>query len=311
MRPAFHEKALWFLAFLATPLGAQIASFEVQEETILIEEKSGLRHYLLAEGMDIRSIRVSPDGSRLIYYLHYDGYASDPRIPVRLWSPSNRYAVTQYEVPTCSRYLDTVEWIDSQLVLLAGDRCGVVVDTAGGKLLYKIPGNLFAISPDRSTIAFREFLPNGTPIYVPDEVHLLFLAPEKPLPGKNVAVMHDGSFRIYPSDPRQILLKAYENDELAPGIESGLLWFSDNRRLAFIERNAGKLWLVVLQLDTDHGALAAEHARLQLSLPPDNPLAYSSKWVWVAPDERAVYQRGPDKIVLNLAKLSVETDPQK
>ncbi|MFZ5899141.1 MAG: hypothetical protein ACOYU7_08265, partial [Bacillota bacterium] len=63
MRPAFHEKALWFLAFLATPLGAQIARFHFEEDRMVVEDRSGGKHVLEARGVDRNSVRISPDGS--------------------------------------------------------------------------------------------------------------------------------------------------------------------------------------------------------------------------------------------------------
>ncbi len=303
----------WLIFALGSSLclTAQIASFEVQEETIVIEEKSGLRHYLLAEGMDVRSIRISPDGARLIYHLGLAWTSSGQRIPVRLWSPADRYKVKEYEVPTCSRFVDTVEWVDSRLVLIAGDRCGVVVDTADGKLLHKILGSRLAVSPDRNTIAFLEFHPNGTPDYVPDEVHLLWLAPGKMPAGGNVEKIDDRTLRIFPPDPRQILLKAYEDKKPAPGIESGFLWFSDNRLLAFVESHLGKRWLVLLHLNMAGDTLTADHQRLELPVPADEPLTREPRLQWTQQDRQVTYATGSRTVTVNLPWTSTEPHPER
>ncbi|MCL6508499.1 MAG: alpha/beta hydrolase, partial [Bryobacteraceae bacterium] len=102
----------WLISALGSSLcvTGQIAQFEVKEDKILIRMSSGETREALAAGVDRNSVRISPDGSRLIWHLEFAGYGHDPQIPVRLWSPSRPEKIEEFRVPTLSRYHRTLRF---------------------------------------------------------------------------------------------------------------------------------------------------------------------------------------------------------
>lgn len=111
-------RAWLILLAMAWPLGAQVARFKLEDDKIVIEEKPGRRHELPAGKVDGKSLRLSPDGRPRIWHLEFAGYGHDPRIPVKVWSADRPGGFAEFQVPTYSRYLDFVEWIDVRRVLI-------------------------------------------------------------------------------------------------------------------------------------------------------------------------------------------------
>lgn len=151
------------LVAIACPPGAQIARFGIRDDKPYVEEKSGRSHELPAAKVDRNSLRLSPDGRRLIYHMEFAGYGHGPRIPVKVWSADQPGRLAEFQVPTYSRFLDFVEWVDARRVLIGGDRYGVVLDVDKGVVARKIPGNCF---PSRRTGA-RSRAGRGAPSACP------------------------------------------------------------------------------------------------------------------------------------------------
>jgi len=307
-----HEKARRFLAFLALPLAAQVARFHFEEDRMVVEDRSGRKHLLPAAGVDRKSVRVSPDGSRLVWHLEFAGYGHDPRIPVRLWSLSRPDKIAEYQIPTDSRYLETVEWIDLKRVLIEGDRCGVVIDADSGELIKKnLVGQLFAVSPDRTRIAYWAYLGIGHAPFAPDRVRVTFLDEGKITAGQESEEITPGVFHVYPPLVELRRNDAAQNEDLTHRAWSRLQWFSDNRRLVFLEWHNRNVWLVVLNLSTDGGALNVEKDRFILPIAnpekfPDGLYPEAYELSWTKQDEELVYVHKGQRLIVNLASRSAK-----
>lgn len=300
--------ALWWLGTLLPcfQLIAQIARFHFEEDRMVVEDRSGRKHVLPAAGVDRKSVRVSPDGSRLIWHLDFAGYGHDPRIPVRLWSLSRPDKIVEYQVPTYSRYLETVEWIDLRRVLIAGDRYGVVLDADGGQALKGLSGNLFAISPDRRAIAFWEAKGIGHPFHDSDRVSLALLKETLPEPGPDVVEVTSGVYRVHPPDHELKSNELARDVDLSHRAWSTLQWFSDSQRLAFIEWHNRGVWLVVLKLSKDRGTLVVDHEGFVLPVPDPVRIVSVSDLLWTKQDEELVYVHKGQRLIVNLASRSAK-----
>ena len=301
--------ALWWLGTLlpCCQLVAQIARFHFEEDRMVVEDRSGGKHVLEAKGVDRNSVRISPDGSRLIWHLEFAGYGLDPRIPVRLWSLSRPEKIVEYQVPTYSRYLETVEWIDLRRVLIEGDGFGVVLDADSGDHLKRhLAGQLFAISPDRAMIAFWATLGIGHPYFEPDQVRVTFLDERKIAAGQGTEEISPGVFHIYPPISELRRNDAAQNEDLTHRAWSRLQWFSDSRRLAFVEWHSRNVWLVMLKLSVDRGTLEVDHEGFVLPVPDPVRIVSVSDLSWTKQDEELVYLYKGQRLLVNLASRSAK-----
>jgi len=293
-------------------LVAQVARFHFEEDRMVVEDRSGRKHVLEARGVDRKSVRISPDGSRLIWHLEFAGYGHDPRIPVRLWSPSRPEKIVEYQVPTYSRYLETVEWIDLRRVLIAGDGFGVVLDSESGDHLKRhLAGELFAISHDRAKIAFWATRGIGHAPFRPDRVRVTFLDEGKITAGQESEEISPGVFHLYPPLVELRMNVAAQNEDLTHKAWSRLQWFSDSRRLAFLEWHNRSVWLVVLRLSTEGGTLNVEHDRfiLPIATPPKDPEGHYPEVYelsWAKQDEELVYVHNGQRLIVSLASRSAK-----
>ncbi|MFZ5928297.1 MAG: hypothetical protein ACOYX1_12705, partial [Acidobacteriota bacterium] len=232
-------------------------------------------------------------------------------IPVRLWSLSRPEKIVEYQVPTYSRYLETVEWIDLRRVLIEGDRCGVVMDADSGELIKKnLVGQLFAVSPDRTRIAYWAYLGIGHPYFEPDQVRVTFLD-GKIAAGQGTEEISPGVFHIYPPISELRRNDPAQNENLTHRAWSRLQWFSDSRRLVFLEWHNRNVWLVVLKLSTDGGTLGVEKDRFILPIAnptkyPDEKHSESYELSWTKQDEELAYVHEGQRLIVNLASRSAK-----
>lgn len=88
-------------------------------------------------------------------------------------------------------------------------------------------------------------------------------------------------------------------------------WFSDSRRLVFLEWHNRSVWLVVLRLSTANGALNVEHDRFILPIAnptkyPDEEHSESYELLWTKQDEELVYVHKGQRLIVNLASRSAK-----
>jgi hypothetical protein len=301
-------QALLIVLAMACPLGAQIARFQIQDGKLTIEEKSGRRHELPAEKVDEKSLRLSPDGRRLIYHLEFAGYGHDPRIPVKVWSADRPGHLAEFQVPTYSRYLDFVEWVDARRVLIGGDAYGVVLDVDKGEVERKIHGGLFAISPDRVKVACWKRFPNGTPPIISDRVMIAQLGEREWRAGPEVVQSEPGFYQVYPPDSELKEFESVQDMSRRRYAMSSFLWFSDSRRVAFVEDQDWKYWLVTVNIEIRDGVIHAGHERMVLPLStadvPDG-VWMAKDLSWRKQDEElsiVIYDR---RLVVNLPRKTI------
>ncbi|MFZ5899139.1 MAG: hypothetical protein ACOYU7_08255, partial [Bacillota bacterium] len=212
----------------------------------------------------------------------------------------------EYQVPTYSRYLETVEWIDLRRVLIAGDRYGVVLDADDGQTLKALPGVIFAISPNRTAIAFWEAKGIGHPFHDSDRISLALL--EEPLPkaGRDAVECSYGVYRVHPPDHELKSNELARDIDLSHRAWSTLQWFSDSQRLAFIEWHNRNVWLVVLKLSKDRGTLEVDHEGFVLPVPDPVRIVSVSDLLWTKQDEELAYVHEGQRLTVNLASRSAK-----
>ncbi|MEJ5370286.1 MAG: hypothetical protein WHT08_18400 [Bryobacteraceae bacterium] len=157
--------------------------------------------------------------------------------------PAGRLA--EFQVPTYSRSLDFVEWVDARRVLIGGDAYGVVLDVDKGVVARKIPGDLFSISPDRGKVACWKRRAFGMPTFVSDRVMIVNLGEKEWRAGPEVVQPEPGFYQVYPPDSELkriegARIEGVEDDLQTHYASSGFLWFSDSRRVAFVEWRGGQ-----------------------------------------------------------------------
>jgi hypothetical protein len=297
---------------MACPLGAQIAQFQIQDGKLTIEEKSGRRHELPAEKVDEKSLRLSPDGRRLICHLEFAGYGHDPRIPVKVWSADRPGRLAEFQVPTYSRYLDFVEWVDARRVLIGGDAYGVVLDVDKGEVERKIHGGLFAISPDRVKVACWKGLGIGRPPFISDRVMIVQLGERERewRAGPEVVQSEPGFYQVYPPDSelKEIEIEGSEDMSRRRYASGSFLWFSDSRRVAFVEVQDRKYWLVTLRIEIRDGVIHAGHERMVLPLSTadvDVSFSMAKDFSWRKQDEELSFVIHDRRLVVNLPRKTI------
>jgi len=303
-------QALLIVLAMFCPLGAQIARFEIQDGELWIEEESGRRHELPADKVDEKSLRASPDGRRLIYHLEFAGYGHDPRIPVKVWSADRPGRLAEFQVPTYSRYLDFVEWVDARRVLIGGDVYGVVLDVDKGEVERKIRGGLFAISPDRVKVACWKGFGIGTPPIISDRVMIAQLGEREWRAGPEVVQSEPGFYQVYPPDSelKEIEIEGSEDMSRRRYASGSFLWFSDSRRVAFVEVQDRKYWLVTLRIEIRDGVIHAGHERMVLPLSTadvDVSFRMAKDFSWRKQDEELSFVIHDRRLVVNLPRKTI------
>jgi len=300
----------WLISALGSSLcvTGQIAQFEVKEDKILIRMSSGETREALAAGVDRNSVRISPDGSRLIWHLEFAGYGHDPQIPVRLWSPSRPEKIEEFRVPTLSRYINSVEWIDNRLVLFAGDGYGVLVDSENGALVHGLPGADFTVSPDRKRILYWLNQGRSVPRFVSDEAMLAVLGAQ-PRPSNGVKEIRPGVYKLYPPEEELSLCASLNWSADRPECRHRALtpfaWFSDSRRAVFLEWHEGTVWVVMLILDMNDSSISVRQERFALPLTEENLL---DRLPWLKQDEELEFEIEGKRVIVNPVRKTVRWD---
>ena len=199
-------------------------------------------------------LTVSPDRKRAIYHLPFDPYQISPE-PVMFVATDNETGQLVRKIPVRwpARYVASVEWVSDRAVLARGEaRYLAVVDVESGKQTHNLIGSNFAPSPDGTQIVYsHDFNPRYgeiPPEYQSDYV-LFSLVGRRPDSGRISSRYDSTNYRvIYPTSLPwgEGVHKAVENPADRRQIKVSFVWSPDSRKVAFVESQANKLWLVVL-----------------------------------------------------------------
>lgn len=261
----FPEWLFLGIALISSVLEQQIARFEVSGENLRIEDRMGKVHQVNAPGIDAQSIRISPDGKRLVFHKTFAGYWPNRDLEVRVWSASRPETLEEFTVSTYSRFIDIAQWIDNRHILFAGDGYGVVADVESRTRTHDLgQGAGFLTSPDRQCVVFQRIHKRAPSPEVVSDVALIALIGQKRAAGEGVVEVNSltpGIFEIYPSPADTTRGVPPPSPRQRHQFLSDFLWSADSRRISFVEWQDGSVWLVTVTLDFGPKKLSARHER--------------------------------------------------
>ncbi len=300
------------------PVIGQVAEFELKGDQLRIRTQSGKAHQVQAIRANPESFRLSPDRTKLVWHETFAGYAANTTLPVRLWALSQPGSAREFRVPTMSRYINRVEWIDNSLVLFSGDGYGVLVDVEAGALRAAIPGPDITFSPDRRLILYWSDIGRSAPDFASHEVFLQIMNVQPP-EAKSVPQARPAAYKLYPPDEELERCAALNWNTDRPECRHSALtpfaWFSDSRRAVFLEWHDGSVWAVILTIDLDGSALSVHHEKFRL--PVAEQISFE-RISWLKQDEEleAKTKGMPPitegrRIIVNLKRQTVTFDEPK
>ncbi|MGB9611489.1 MAG: hypothetical protein ACPL7M_11005 [Bryobacteraceae bacterium] len=214
-------------------------------------------------------------------------------------------------MPTLSRYIDRVEWIDNRLVLFAGDGYGVLVDSDNGALSRSFLGGAFAVSPDRKRILYWSTLWRSRPLFISDEAMLAVLDAQ-PRPSDGVKEISPGDYRLHPPEEElnrcASLNWSAERPECRHRGLTPFAWFSDSRRAVFLEWHEGTVWVVMLVLDIKYSSISVRHERFALPLTEEQ---YLDQLEWLKQDEEIHFEIEGKRAIVNPVRKTVRWDARR
>ncbi len=313
-RHSTRRLTIWLpvlISITAAPaLFAQIEGVQATSDEIIIKARNGESYRVSELALDEKSIRVSPDGQRIVYHPIFHGYGTDPRLPLKLWSLVQPNSLVEIKVPTYSRYIDTVEWMGDRNILAAGDGHGVIIDIQGGGATHNFWGRfrgekLIFLSPDRQKIVYANGVGRVPREFISDVAALAVLGKGRS-PSLKRRGPNSGVTEIYPprSDPTRGTPAPIP--ERRHHFLSEFLWFSDSQRVVFVEEQDGTAWLVVLRLRLGDSAVFARGERIPLPVAPGKV----DELVWVSQDEALRVVIDGKDVVVDPAKRTVQHDGQ-
>jgi hypothetical protein len=240
----------------------------------------------LGNGEQKQYISLSPDGSKVIYH---DGFKQNrsPSLTLTVLDAQTGHVVRKIPLDIASKFLIFVDWLDNRHVVVQTSNEYTVVDIESGRIIHRLscdPPGLAALSPDRRLIVFQ--MSGGghgiPPEYASDYIRLA-LVEKGPPQGKT----YDYSLYmgVYPEvvSGEKLEFKRYDDLDERHQIMSGLVWARDGRKIAFVEEQRRKFWLVVLTVVVEGETVTATHKRIELV-----GLAEEGKDLLLGPDVRSV-----------------------
>ena len=256
-----------------------------------------------ADDIQRQHLTVSPDRTRAIYHLPFDPYGVSPE-PLIFVASDNGTGQTIRKIPVRwpARYVASVEWINDRTVLARGEaRYLAVIDVEAGKQTHNLIGANFVPSPDGTQIVFsHDFNPNYgeiPPEYQTDYV-LFSLVGRRPASGRINGRYDSTNYRvIYPTSLPwgEVIRKAVENPAERRRIKVPFVWSPDSRRVAFVESQGGKLWLVILGPAGGGEDVAINSRRLELGEIDKNISSIS-------------WEPGGGQVIVTVDEMSVPVD---
>lgn len=259
--------ALLCLLFISPLASAQEVKVRRVLRTDVYVEGPGVWRKLVQDPEPKEDVLLSPDESEVIYH---DGFKQNrsPSLTLTVLDAQTGRVKRKIPLDIASKFLIFVDWLDSRHVVIQTSSKYTIVDIKNGRIIHQLscalPG-LAALSPDRRLIVFQ--ITGGghgvPPEYASDYVRLA-LVEKGPPQGK----IYDYSLYmgIYPEVVSGEKFEFKRYDDLAERhlIRSALVWARDGRKVAFVEEQRGKFWLVVLTVVVKGETVTATHKRIEL-----------------------------------------------
>jgi len=257
---------LWGIVCFCLTAGSYGQNLEIKVrligKEIFIEEKTGQLRQLTHDGSYKENVQLSPDGSKVAYHGSYDPYdaSSSRRLVLTVVDTSSAKVLAEIPVRWQARYVSRVVWIGPQKVLIEGEGGFIaILDVAQGMQASMIYGSDFRVSPDQTKIAFRKGrIPRYgqiPPEFESDYLDLLLLDEKEGKP-----------WTVYPElfAPGRFEPKPIADPSKRHVFCSAFVWSKDNRRVAFVEKQSGASWLVVLTVTPGKPIIQVPSQRFQL-----------------------------------------------
>lgn len=115
-----------------------------------------------------------------------------------------------------------------------------------------------------------------------------------------------GFYQVYPPDSELKGIESAEDMSRRRYAMSSFLGYSDNRRVALVERQEGRLWLVALNVEIRGGLIRAGHERIPLPLSGEEIYQWMAEDLsWRKPDEELSFVFKDRRWVVNLLRKTV------
>jgi hypothetical protein len=197
---------------------------------------------------------ISPNRKRAIYHLPFDPYQAT-REPVIFVVSDNERGELRRKIPVhwSARYVSSVTWVNERTVIAQGEaRYLAVIDVDNGEQTHNLVGSNFTLSPDGTLIIYSH---DFNPRYgrIPSEFqsdYVLLSSVSRESSAARVSDRFDsGDYRVvYPTTlaKGEVARAAVKDPADRHQIKASFAWSEDSRRVAFVESQGEKLWLVVL-----------------------------------------------------------------
>jgi hypothetical protein len=232
-------------AFATHTLAQQVPSkVRIINNEIFVEDRSGKLQRLTGDGRPKENAQLSPGGSKVFFHYREGAFGTSSAKEILctvLEIPTGR-EIARIKINWEARFISRVNWLGEQRVWIEGEGGFLtVLDIPSRKQLFNLYGTHFKASPDHLKIILRRGrIPRYgeiLPAFDSDSAELLVIgkAANKP-------------WSVYPSlmPPGRVEPKRYSDLNERHFFISEFAWASDSRRVAFVENQSSRTWLVVL-----------------------------------------------------------------